>query len=79
MKAIVTRYIPPTNERGSRVSAVAEPFRVNRIVLPWDYEKDATENHRAAALALCRKREWSGELVTGSLPDAYVHVFTGRR
>ena len=36
---------------------------------------DAVENHRAAAFALCRKRDWSGDLITGALPDAYVHVF----
>lgn len=78
MKAIITRYIPPTNERGSRISAVAEPYRVNRVVISWDDGLDAVGNHRAAAFALCRKRDWTGDLVTGSLTNAYVHVFTGK-
>ena len=78
MKAILTRYLGPTNYLGSRVAAVAGPYRANRVVISWDDEKDAVENHRAAALALCRKRDWTGQLVTGSLADAYVHVFSGR-
>lgn len=78
MKAILTRFVPCTDEKPSRVSAVAEPYRVNRVILSWDDELDATENHRAAAFALCRKRGWTGEFVTGALADAYVHVFTGK-
>lgn len=73
MKAIKTKYHPPGNVLGSRVSASAEGG--NRVVLSWDHGLDTTENHTAAAKALCKKMNWSGELFMGSFEDCYVFVF----
>jgi hypothetical protein len=77
MKAIVTKYHGPTNTRGSRYSATAEGG--NRISLSADDRIGSEENHTAAALALCHKLDWKGELVPGGLPNGdTVFVFTGR-
>jgi len=73
MKAIKTKYHGPGSVLGSRVSATAEGG--NRVVLSWDHAIDTTENHAAAAKALCKKMHWPGELIMGSLKDGYVFVF----
>jgi hypothetical protein len=77
MKAIVTKYHGPSNVRGSRYSATAEGG--NRVIVSADDRIGNEENHAAAALALCNKLAWRGELVSGGLPDGHtVFVFTGR-
>ena len=73
MKAIKTKFHGPTNYNSARVSANDEDG--NRIILSWDHALDTKENHRAAAKALCKKMNWDGGLITGSLRDCYVHVF----
>jgi hypothetical protein len=73
MKAIKTKFHAPGNVLGSRVSASAEGH--NRVVLSWDHSLDTTENHAAAAKALCKKMHWYGKLIMGSLTDSYVFVF----
>jgi len=73
MKAIKTKYHGPGNVLGSRVSASDEDG--NKVVLSWDNALDTTENHTAAAKALCRKMKWPNKLIMGSLKDCYVFVF----
>jgi hypothetical protein len=68
MQAIVTKYLSPTNTRGSRVKATAQ---AGSITAPWDYALDTTGNHRAAAIALANKYKWldhSDLSEGGSLP-----------
>jgi len=73
MKAILTRYLGPTNSRGSRIVATAEGG--HRATVPYDY--GARDPHAIAALALCQKLGWKGELVNGGLPNGdNVWVFT---
>lgn len=55
MQAIQTKYIPPTNTLGSRVSAKCS---AGRIVVAWDYSLNPDENHKAAARALIIKLHW---------------------
>lgn len=84
-QAIVTKYLGPTNFRGSRVRATAS---AGSVTVPWDSSKDAEDNHYAAALALALKFEWctpydlekgAVHIVGGGLPDgrgnAYVLVY----
>lgn len=73
MKAITTKYIGPTNSRGSRFKAVVEDGR--SITVPYDHSLNSQDNHAQAALALARKLEWSGELIAGGTKDGYVFVF----
>jgi hypothetical protein len=65
MKAIVTKYLGPTDRRGSRIKAEAEGG--NRVTLSYDHASD--NPHRDAAVALCLKLNWHGTLAEGGLPD----------
>ena len=73
MKAILTKYLGPTNVRGSRVKASAEGVSVT---IPYASELNAERAHDEAALALVRKMGWPGTLVRGGRPDmrGYVYV-----
>lgn len=83
MQAIATKYIGPTDYKGSRVKATCE---AGSITLHWDDAADSLVNHDRAAVALADKLGWSrdlyGEMVRGeaptSSPHAYVYVFTGK-
>lgn len=81
MQAIQTKFMGPTNTRGSRIKATAA---AGSITLGWDHALNSEQNHVAAARALCQKFGWvpkpgenyhtpthSGQLKDGS----YVHVF----
>ena len=77
MKAIVTKYHGPSNVRGTRYSATAEGG--NRVIISSDDRLGFEANHSSAALELCKRLNWRGELVSGCLPTGdYVFVFTGR-
>ncbi len=60
MLAIFTRFIGPTNFRGSRV--VARTASGRRVTLPWDHAKNPSENH---AVALAESAGWSVDLAYG--------------
>ena len=62
-QAIETRYVGPTNHRGSRVIATTPGGA--RMVSAWDYALGIEGNHRAAAEALRAKLDWP-ELVSGA-------------
>lgn len=71
--AIQTKFIPPTNSRGSRYKAYTESKR--SITVGAADNLSAQDNHRAAALALCKKMNWDGDLVEGGTTTGYVYVF----
>lgn len=71
MKAIVTKYHPPTARRGSRVSAKAEGG--HRISIGYDH--GAHDPHAVAAFALASKLGWTGKWVGGGLPDSKGDAF----
>ena len=68
MQAIVTKYLGPTNFRGSRVKASCE---ARSITVSWDDAKDVNDNHDAAARQLAKALGWDkyGKWVGGALPD----------
>lgn len=89
MQAILTKYIPATNTKPSRIKATAERGSLTRS---WQYDGRAEDEHRAAAAALCQMfadedakalgegsrayNTWARPFVTGCLPDgSYAHVF----
>lgn len=72
MQAIVTKYLGPTNFRGSRVKATAD---AGSVTLSWDDALDSRSNHEAAAKALADKFGWRGRLIGGGLPTGYAFVF----
>jgi hypothetical protein len=77
MKAIVTKYLPATNFRGSRIKA--SDLDGNSITIPYPHELNWSngETHRKAAIALCDKMGWYGRLVQGSLKTGYAFVWDG--
>jgi hypothetical protein len=56
MQAIHTRYLGPTDKRGSRVKATTESGR--SVTLPWADELSTDENHKLAARTLAQRMEW---------------------
>lgn len=74
MIAIQTKYLGPTNTKGTRIKA--HDGRGNQITVSRDYSVNADENHRLAAIALCEKMKWKANFATGQLNnDTMVHVF----
>ena len=65
MKAITTRYIGPSNTKGSRI--VADDGDGNRITLHYRSELNSDENHAAACRALCEKMGWGGRMQGASV------------
>lgn len=87
MQAIETKYLGPTNTRGSRIKATCE---AGSITIPYG-NGNTEECHIEAAKALCNKLTfrnvhnyksvwkddvWQRPFVTGGLKNSYVHVFT---
>ena len=71
-QAITTKFLGPTNHRGSRVKARAQ---VGSITIPWDYALSVDDNHKAAAQALARKWGWSGHWIGGATYTNDGHTF----
>ncbi len=65
-QAITTRYLGPTNYRGSRVKATCQ---AGSITISWDDALNSEDNHSVAAYSLAAKLNWSGKLIGGGLPD----------
>lgn len=65
-QAIITKYIGPSNVRGSRVKATAA---AGSVTLHWDDSLNSDANHRRAARALAEKLKWAGHWFCGGLPD----------
>lgn len=72
-KAIVTKFIGATTLKGHRCKASDQDG--NYCYLEWDNKLDPEEMHRCTAAKLKNRMNLEGELVTGSIKDAYVHVF----
>lgn len=73
MKVITTKYLGPTNFRGSRVKAT-EPDGQS-LTIPYNCEYDNEGNHGQAAKALCTKLNWFGTLHGGHTKNGMVWVF----
>ena len=76
MKAITTRWIPATNTKPTRIKARDGDGNSVTIGVP---NTDSDEGaHAVAAVKLCEKMNWEGELKAGwiGLPNAdYAFVF----
>lgn len=88
MQAIVTKYLCPTNVRGSRYKATCQ---AGSITVSADDGLNPEQNHKAVCDALCAKmddandlrygidnrRTWSQPKASGALHDGtWAHVFT---
>jgi hypothetical protein len=72
MMAIETRYLGPTNSRGSRIKATAD---AGSVTVPYDHALSSTQNHAKAAQALAMKFGWTGSWVGGGLPNSSGYAF----
>lgn len=61
-QAISTKFIGPTNTRGSRIKASAQ---AGSMTFPYDHSLSASMNHAAAAKKFADKYEWNGVWVGG--------------
>ena len=76
MQTITTKFLGPTNYRGSRV--VASTISGRKVTLDWDHALNSYNNHLAAFRACAAKYDMNkGEWVPGAAPDAspYGYVF----
>src|SRR5574343_267845 len=70
-QAIVTKFIGPTNIKGSRVSAKC---MAGRIIMDWDHRYGVDKNHQLAAMKLVKKLGWDAHTKEsqwrgGAMPD----------
>jgi hypothetical protein len=86
MQAIITKFLCPTNFRGSRYQAKCEAMTVT---VAADHALNAEENHLAVCAELCRRMDarnlakygskaaqWTKPKASGQIPSGeYVHVF----
>lgn len=79
-QAIITRYLPATMRKGSRIKAEASS---GSVTVPYDYELDTNGNHTAAARALAEKLAgeyphgpgWRGYWLAGGAPNDRGNVY----
>ena len=79
MQAIKTKYIGPSNSKGSRIQASCE---AKTIYVSYNHALDSDGNHRAACEELLRALGWTADqsavysdLVGGWYGDSYFWVF----
>lgn len=77
MQAIVTKYLAPTNHHGARVKATCDtgsdrPFTAT---VAWDYALSTPDNHRAAAVEVCRLRGYNPPAHRATMPGGWDYVF----
>lgn len=77
MQAIKTKYIGPTNFRGSRIKATCA---AGSVTISYPYKLSGQACHRLAAETLAKKLGWTdqryGALIGGCLPSGeYCFVF----
>ncbi len=56
-QAIVTKYLGPTDHRGSRIKVICD---AKTITVSWDHALNPEDNHTAAATALADQLGWLG-------------------
>jgi len=64
-QAIVTKFLGPTNTKGSRVRAVCDAASVT---VGWDHRLNQAENHYAAMVKLCNKLGWPRDRQGAGMP-----------
>lgn len=72
MQYIKTRYLCPTNHKGSRIKATAS--NGESLTIPYDYAINEEAVHAKAALELAARLGWSAEYAAGAGDDGYVFV-----
>ena len=76
MQTIVTKYLGPTNNKPSRIKAIASGSQSSAtLIRSMAYDLKDDEQHASVAKSLCEKLGWTGEMVGGHTKDGMVWVF----
>ena len=75
MKAIITKYLGPTDRKPSRIKA--SDMDGNTVIVAKNGALDTEEAHFQAVKALCHKMKWTGQFRAGGLPDGFAWVWLG--
>jgi hypothetical protein len=70
MQCIQTKFLGPTNHRGSRIVATAT--HGSKITRAYDYALDVENNHKAVANALCLQLDWPTIKAGGATMQGFV-------
>jgi len=73
MDVITTKYLGPTNTRGSSIKAQCKGLGVS-VTCGYQSDLNSYENHREAAIKLIHKMGWVGDFIAGELDKGYVWV-----
>lgn len=73
MQAIITKFLGPTNNRGSRYKATAA-YSKKSVTVSADYSKGLDANHDRACLELCKVMGWHGKIVS-AVGDGGEHIY----
>jgi hypothetical protein len=77
MQSIITKFISPSNHRGSRIAARSTTGI--RKIYPYNNKLKPEANHASAALSLVKFLDWEGELIGGDIADSEkAWVFTDK-
>lgn len=68
MATIQTKWLPPSNRRGSRIKATSR-HRAGAMYRSCDDGLRIDENHEAAAKAMLERNEWTGDWVGAQNQD----------
>jgi hypothetical protein len=72
MQIITTKYLGPTDTKGSRIKASGGG---KSVTIYYDYGVTDEELHASAVAALNKKLNWSGDLIAGHTDTGMVWVF----
>jgi hypothetical protein len=72
MQYIKTKYLCPTDHKGSRIKATASGGQT--LTIHYDHALNSDDLHAKAALELAARLGWSGEYAAGSGDDGHVFV-----
>lgn len=73
MIAIQTKYLPPTDTKGSRIKAFTS--NGHSLTRPFNYALSGEELYKEVAVKLCKKMKWGTKLIGGSTKEGYTFVF----
>ena len=71
MQAITTKYLGPTNTKGSRIKATCKD---GSVTVGYDNALNSSDNHDAACKALLNKLECGGHYIGGGYSNGYIYV-----
>lgn len=78
MQTIETKYIGPSNKRGSLITAVASGNPRSRVVISYNCTLRSEDAHIEAAKTLMHKMGWEGTMIGGHTKAGMVFVFEER-